>query len=123
MKIAFPSPEFDEAVAAVCHGSASEEQLRALNELLRSDAAARDEYILRLELHSRLASEPDLFAEANEKKNAAAENILPLQSRQRTRTRKTSWVFALAACLALLATGCPCSISTAAPALCAASSK
>jgi len=105
VKIAFPSREFDEAVAAVCHGSASEEQLRALNELLRSDAAARDEYILRLELHSRLASEPDLFAEANEKKIAAAENILPLQSRQRTRTRKTSWVFALAACVALLATG------------------
>jgi hypothetical protein len=105
VKIAFPSREFDEAVAAVCHGSASEEQLRALNELLRSDAAARDEYILQLELHSRLASEPDLFAEANEKKIAAAENILPLQSRQRTRTRKTSWVFALAACVALLATG------------------
>jgi hypothetical protein len=103
--IALPSREFDEAVAAVCHGSASEEQLRALNELLRSDAAARDEYILQLELHSRLASEPDLFAEANEKKIAAAENILPLQSRQRTRTRKTSWVFALAACVALLATG------------------
>ena len=47
MKIAFPSREFDEAVAAVCHGSASDEQARALNELLRSDLAARDEYILR----------------------------------------------------------------------------
>jgi len=61
MKLAFASREFDEAVAAVCHGLASDEQARALNELLRSDAAARDEYILRVELHSRLASEPDLF--------------------------------------------------------------
>src|SRR5687767_2047431 len=61
MIIAFPSREFDEAVAAVCRGLASEEQARAMNELLRGDASARDEYILRLELHSRLASDPDLF--------------------------------------------------------------
>src|SRR6476619_5798512 len=61
MKLAFPSHEFDEAVAAVFHGSASDEQMRGLNELLRSNSSARDEYILRLELHSRLASEPDLF--------------------------------------------------------------
>jgi hypothetical protein len=61
MKIAFPSREFDEAVAAVCHDLASNEQVSALNELLRGDTAARDEYILRLELHSRLASEPELF--------------------------------------------------------------
>src|SRR5688500_740855 len=64
MKLTYPSREFDEAVAAVCHGWSSDEQARALNELMRSDAAARDEYILRLELHSRLASEPDLFASA-----------------------------------------------------------
>ena len=62
MRIAFPSREFDEAVAAVCHGSASDEQMRALNELLGTDSAARDEYIRRVEVHSRLASEPDLFA-------------------------------------------------------------
>jgi hypothetical protein len=61
VSITFPSREFDEAVAAVCHGSVSEEQARALNLLLRRDAAARDEYILRLELHSRLASDPALF--------------------------------------------------------------
>ena len=75
MKIAFPSREFDEVVAAICHGLASDEQARALNELLRSDAAARDEYVLRLEVHSRLASEPDLFPQANENKIPAAENI------------------------------------------------
>jgi len=99
MKLTFPSREFDEAVAAACHGSVSDEQARALNELLRSNASARDDYILRLELHSRLASEPDLFAETNERKIGAAENILPLQSLQHTRTRKTNWVLSLAACV------------------------
>jgi hypothetical protein len=62
MTIGFPSGEFDDAVAAVCHGVASDEQLRFLNGVLRQQAAARDEYILQLELHSRLASEPELFS-------------------------------------------------------------
>lgn len=142
MKIAFPSFEFDEAVAAVCHGSASDEQGHALNELLRSDAGARDEYILRLALHSRLASEPDLFVEDLKRGNAgvsaAVFGVPPKtferiessrateqsaretsrrdagwgdrdgrdpQSLWRTRTRKSNWVLALAACVALLATG------------------
>ena len=104
MKVTFPSREFDEAVAAVCHGSASEEQLRALNGLLRSDAAARDEYILRLELHSRLASEPDLFAATTEN-ITSPENVLRIPSRRKLGTQQTKWVLALAACIALVATG------------------
>lgn len=56
MKIAFPSTEFDDAVAAVCQGFGSDDQVRGLNELLRSDPDARDEYLLRVELHSRLAA-------------------------------------------------------------------
>jgi hypothetical protein len=105
MKIAFPSREFDEAVAAVCHGSVSDEEARALNELLRSAEAARDEYLLRLELHSRLASEPDLFPQTNEGKAASPENVLPIQTPRRTRTRKANGILALAACIALLAAG------------------
>src|SRR5579859_5312332 len=105
MKITFPSREFDEAVAAVCHGSFSDEQASALNELLRSAAAARDEYLLRLELHSRLASEPDLFPQTNEDKAASPENVLPIQTPRRARTRKANWILALAACVALLAAG------------------
>src|SRR5687767_13945890 len=112
MKIEFPSREFDDAVAAVCHDSASDEQVRALNELLRSDAAARDEYILRLELHSRLASKPDLFAavEPDSPVLAGAQRIAPPQkafSSQhggRARHRKI-WAIAFAACVALLAAG------------------
>ncbi len=63
MKFSFPSPEFDDAVAAVCHGSATDAEMRALNELLRSDSRARDEYLMRIALHTRLASDPDLFSQ------------------------------------------------------------
>jgi hypothetical protein len=101
--IKFRSREFDEAVAAVCHGSASDEQARALNALLRSDAAARDEYILRIEVHSRLASEPDLFAAASENIKSP-ENVLRLPIEPKTRTGRAKWVLALAACIALLGT-------------------
>ena len=104
MKIPFPSREFDDAVAAVCHGSASGEQIRGLNELLRNDAAARDEYVLRLELHSRLASDRDLFAELAEP-IASPENFLRLGTVRKVRTRQTTWVLALAACLLLLGIG------------------
>lgn len=61
LRLKFPSAEFDEIVAGVCHGSATDDQLVALHELLRINPSALDEYILRVELHSRLASEPDLF--------------------------------------------------------------
>ena len=114
MKLAFPSREFDEAVAAVCHGLASDEQMRGLNELLRSDSVARDQYILRLELHSRLASEPDLFVSTKQQASEASltgrgitlpRNVPYIDSPRRGRKRKLSWVVAFAACVALLAAG------------------
>ena len=103
MKLTFPSREFDEAVAAVCHGSASEEQVWALNELLRNNAAARDDYILRLELHSRLASEPNFFASPDN--ISSPENVVPLRSEPKVKTQQGKWALALAACLVLLAAG------------------
>ena len=103
MKIDFPSREFDEAVAAVCHGLGSGEQMRALNELLRANAAARDEYLFRAELHSRLASDPELFARESESRVASRENVLPLRAARRPRSM--TWAVALAACIALLAAG------------------
>src|SRR3954468_12674838 len=105
MKLTFPSREFDEAVAAVCHGTASDEQAPALNELLRSDAAARDEYIARAELHSRLASEPDLFTDANKNQMTSLEDILPVQLPRSAQTRTRNSALALAACVAVFATG------------------
>ncbi len=62
MRITHPSREFDDAVAAVCHGTASDEQTRGLWERLRTDLPARDEYLFRVALHARLASDPDLYA-------------------------------------------------------------
>ncbi len=100
MKLDFPSRAFDDAVADVCHGSASEEHVWALNALLRSDPAARDEYILRVELHARLASEPDIFVATEQETSVDLPNVVPLPRR-----RALGWVAALAACLALLAGG------------------
>jgi hypothetical protein len=114
LNISFPSPDFDDAVAAVCHGSLPEEQARALNALLRTNAAARDEYLLRIEIHSRLASEPDLFAGAEFGAaqvlragfgESLPQNVLPLSNSTRTLARRRLWLVALAACLALVAGG------------------
>lgn len=78
MKLDFPSPEFDAAVAAVCHGAVTDEQARALNDLLLGDGRARDEYLLRVELHARLASDPDLFWSATaEARPGRAAGIAP----------------------------------------------
>ena len=114
MTLVFSSPEFDDAVAAVCHGAATEAEMRALNELLRSDSRARDEYLLRVELHTRLASDRDLFSQAE---GATAScplpdigtgdqrNILALKQAVPTTRRKLVQVMALAACLVLTAAG------------------
>ena len=114
MTLSCPSPEFDDSVAAVCHGSATEAEMRALNELLRSDSRARDEYLLRIELHSRLASDQDLFSQAED---AAANvrtpviklddwrNVLSPNPAVPMTRKKLGQVLALAACLILTATG------------------
>lgn len=114
MMITFPSIEFDEAVAAVCHGTVSEEQSSGLNILLRNDSAARDEYLLRVELHARLASETDLFvsdapettAPAFERnamtlRDVAPTRLSPCQAKRKLMTA----VMVLAACAALLLAG------------------
>ncbi|HEY6227282.1 MAG TPA: hypothetical protein VI282_09185, partial [Verrucomicrobiae bacterium] len=108
MKLEFPSPQFDDAVAAVCHGTASEDQAKALNELLRTNIAALDDYIIRIELHSYLASERDVFASAETSGpvGVAADKIIhhPRAIAGRP-TKRVVWTLALAACLALMAAG------------------
>lgn len=99
MKIGFPSPQFDEAVAAICHGAVSEGQAKGLNELLLNDPRARDEYLLRVEVHSRLASDPDLFGAIE-----TTANIAPFQDSRGGRNR-FAWALAAAACFALLGFG------------------
>lgn len=115
MTLRFPSPEFDAAVAAVCHGCATEAEMRALNALLRSDGRARDEYLLRVELHARLASEPDLFTALTEQ--AVPQSSAPVwrptdalgsgpplrPSASPALRQPAAWLVALAACFALLA--------------------
>lgn len=75
MNLRFPSLEFDDTVAAVCHGVASDAQMLALREVLLADPRARDEYLLRVAVHAHLASEPDLFA------GAAGQEVGPTEER------------------------------------------
>lgn len=113
MRMEFPSSEFDEVVSAVCHDLASDEQVRALHELLRKNAAARDEYILRVELHSRLASDPDLFASDEGEITSLGEraetplrkDLVGSSGARGSRIVWVGWSVALAACLAVIALG------------------
>lgn len=108
MSLNYPSPAFDAAVAAVCHGTASEEQLQALHRLLRDEPTARDEYLLRVELHARLASDPDLFAGASRDIPPIPAADIPFPALPRTKpigVQTGSRFLALAAGLALLLGG------------------
>ncbi len=114
MTLSFPSPEFDDAVAAVCHGSATEAEMRALNELLRGNASARDEYLLRIELHARLASDLAFFSQAEDAAASWRATVIDLDDNRNvvspnpvapTTRRRLVRVLALAACLGLVATG------------------
>jgi hypothetical protein len=114
MTLLFPSPEYDDAVAAVCHGSATEAEMRDLNALLRSNSSARDEYLLRVELHTRLASDPGLLSQAADAVACGRTPVINLDNRRYIITpslvvptaRKTLVrVLALAACFILTAAG------------------
>src|SRR5262245_4239625 len=56
----FPSSEFDAAISAMCHGTATDDEVAAVHGLVCTDSAARDEYLWEVELHARLASEVSL---------------------------------------------------------------
>lgn len=110
MSLVFPSPEFDHAVAAICHGLGTEAEGRALNELLRSNAGARDEYLFQIELHSRLATNPDLFSQVQRTNAEPSAPALGGVGSHRhvgavkpARRRTLGLVLAMAACLALVA--------------------
>jgi len=114
MNLSFPSPEFDNSVAGVCHGSATEAEMRALNELLRSNPNARDEYLMRIELHTRLASESGLFSQLADgaascplpdSSAGTRQSTLPLSPPVPARSRKLTQVLALAACVMSIAGG------------------
>ena len=103
MKLLFPSADFEDVVAGVCHGSATEAEMGALNDLLRSNANARDEYLLRIELHARLASDPDLFSQRDTAMNGGdRRNIVSLNPMEPARKRRLVRVLAIAACLMLV---------------------
>jgi WD40 repeat protein len=73
----YPSAEFDAAVAAVCHGTATGTQFAALQELLRGDAGALDAYVSEVELHAYLASVGDRRTVANWELHRANITLIP----------------------------------------------
>ena len=112
MSLSFPSPEFDHVVAAVCHGFATEAEMRSLNELLRANAGARDQYLFQVEIHSRLASNPDLFSQFQDNtaslglpalKVGSQGNVVPLNPIRTPARRRLEVGLAVAACLVLIA--------------------
>ena len=72
---------------------------------VRNNSAARDEYILRLELHSRLASDSDLFAGEAQPLPFGVETLHPLPNPPPRMQRMRVGIIALAACLTALAVG------------------
>jgi hypothetical protein len=75
----YPSLEFDAALAALCAGTADEEQRCEFAETLRASAPARDAYLFAVELHARLASDNGLFLPSEAGADAAAPefNVVP----------------------------------------------
>ena len=69
VRIDFPTPEFDDTLDAVRHGLATEAEMRALNNFLRSHSSTRDEDSFRLELRVPLAFNPDPFVEEAHRRN------------------------------------------------------
>jgi hypothetical protein len=99
--LGFPSHEFDEIVADVCHGLQSPEQALALNDLLRRSSEARDEYLLRVEIHTCLVSEKDFFEADSDL--VVDGRVFPTEFQISNRADLLTWGLALAACLALAA--------------------
>ncbi len=104
----FPSPEFDTAVAALCHGTISDEALPELHELLRADSNAQDEYLWRTEVHSELVSGQleSRYLSAHE---AADDKIVPFPASARFETQAARrcfpWPIVAVAALALIVLG------------------
>jgi WD40 repeat protein len=69
----FPSSEFDTTLAALCHGTANDTEIKELHSVLRDNESARDAYLWHVELHSRLATmarNPRSIADILPKKNS-----------------------------------------------------
>jgi len=85
----FPSCEFDDAVAALCHGTISEEDLTDLHGLLCVDPDASDEYLWRVEVHGELASGKLNFGNLSECEEVdASAKIFPLSDRTATQVKQ-----------------------------------
>lgn len=82
----FPSSDFDDAVAASCHGTDTVNQGAELAATLQTNAAARDEYLWQVELHSHLATRINGRIESHPQIVAGDQNqASPRRGRRRNR--------------------------------------
>lgn len=72
----FPSHDFDNAVATLCHGTISDDALTELHELLRTNADAQDEYLWRVEVHGKLASGRIDFQHLTPSEETTGQNVV-----------------------------------------------
>ena len=85
----FPSCEFDDAVATLCHGTIHDEELADLHGLLCVDSGARDEYLWRVEVHGELASRKLNFGNLSECEEVdASAKIFPLSDSIATQVKQ-----------------------------------
>lgn len=107
----FPSTEFDDAVATLCHGTIGDQALQELHELLHADTSARDEYLWRVEVHGELASGGLDFGnspacnEADDERKAITTTGLDASRTRQWLWRSTSIGLALVALVVLIAVG------------------
>lgn len=91
----FPSDEFDAAVAATCHGMASEGLLDELSAVLRVNPAALDDYVWQKEIHARLATGHDFFVNdllLSEATEAAGKREAAAQRKEKNRPGVLGWL-------------------------------
>ena len=103
----FPSDEFDTAVAATCHGTASEQLLTELTAVLRDEPAALDDYLWQKEIHARLATGHEFFVHdllraedegaahgdgGDRKATAGRGNMMRTSNRTNRRTTSLTWL-------------------------------
>jgi WD40 repeat protein len=99
----FPSTEFNDAIASLCFGTASDADVADLHAALRSNRAAQDDYLWQVELHSHLAQMagvPTTFETSLA--NRDLQPIIPSAPPARTNSRR-NW--ALVAAMLIIVAG------------------
>ena len=98
----YPSPEFDNALAALCHGNITDDSMIDLHKTLSIDPEARDEYLWQIELHARLITSTG-SENVDSTYSKLAPGHAPARNRQSPRLGWFLATFAAGVCVAAVA--------------------